>query len=319
VSRFIDEQRGRFGVEPSCVTLGVSASAYYQRASGERSARSIEGERLLERIRALQAANYHAYGYRGSWKALRREGVQGRPRPRQAADADSRHSGRQAARQAVEDHQSRSAGPAPARSRRARLLSRRAEPALGRRPLLPQMREGLMLFAFVLDAYRPADRRVGGCHAPAEIVKWWRANTFPAGLGGRVARRARRIGFRLSAQAPLPAWNRRTTTVPTRAGVRPRSCSSGPAPSRLCARWPDRPASAVDGARPHDVVRLRRFSRGRARGASAPGLSARGAVRVRALVSGAFSLRHPDLLLRRVRRKGGVWRRRRRASFAHGS
>ncbi len=26
---FIDEQRERFGVEPICATLGVSASAYY--------------------------------------------------------------------------------------------------------------------------------------------------------------------------------------------------------------------------------------------------------------------------------------------------
>jgi putative transposase len=75
VSRFIDEQRGRFGVEPSCRTVGVSASAYYQRATGDRSARSIEDERLLERIRALHAANYHAYGYRRAWKGLRREGV----------------------------------------------------------------------------------------------------------------------------------------------------------------------------------------------------------------------------------------------------
>jgi hypothetical protein len=53
VSRFIEEHRGRFGVEPICRTLGVSASAYYQRATGERSARAIEDERLLERIREL--------------------------------------------------------------------------------------------------------------------------------------------------------------------------------------------------------------------------------------------------------------------------
>ena len=53
MSRFIDEHRGRFGVEPICRTLGVSASAYYHRASGERSARVVEGERLLERILEL--------------------------------------------------------------------------------------------------------------------------------------------------------------------------------------------------------------------------------------------------------------------------
>ncbi len=42
---FIDEQRGRFGVEPICRSLGVSASAYYERATGERSARQLEDER----------------------------------------------------------------------------------------------------------------------------------------------------------------------------------------------------------------------------------------------------------------------------------
>ena len=76
VSRFIDEHRGRFGVEPICRTLGVSASAYYQRATGERSARAVEDERLLGQIERVHAANYHAYGYRRTWKALRRAGVQ---------------------------------------------------------------------------------------------------------------------------------------------------------------------------------------------------------------------------------------------------
>jgi transposase InsO family protein len=74
VSRFIDEHRGRFGVEPICTTLDVSASAYYQRATGERSPRQIEDERLLGRIEELHAANYCAYGYRRMWKALRRAG-----------------------------------------------------------------------------------------------------------------------------------------------------------------------------------------------------------------------------------------------------
>lgn len=76
MSRFIDEQRERFGVEFTCETLGVSASAYFQRAKGERSARELEDERLLERIRELHAANFEAYGYRRMWKALRRAGEQ---------------------------------------------------------------------------------------------------------------------------------------------------------------------------------------------------------------------------------------------------
>jgi putative transposase len=74
VSAFIDERREDFGVEPICRTVGVSASAYYQRAKGERSARALDDERLLGRVRQVHAANYEAYGYRRTWKALLREG-----------------------------------------------------------------------------------------------------------------------------------------------------------------------------------------------------------------------------------------------------
>jgi putative transposase len=74
VSRYIDGHRARFGVEPICRTLGVSASAYYQRATGERSARAVEDERLVEKIEELHESNYLAYGYRRMWKALQRAG-----------------------------------------------------------------------------------------------------------------------------------------------------------------------------------------------------------------------------------------------------
>jgi putative transposase len=74
VSAYVDQHRERFGVEPICRTLGVSASAYYQRAGGERSARSVEDERLLGVIRVTHKRNYEAYGYRRMWKALARAG-----------------------------------------------------------------------------------------------------------------------------------------------------------------------------------------------------------------------------------------------------
>jgi putative transposase len=75
VSRFIDGYRERFGVEPICRALAVSASAYYRRASGARSARAIEDEWLIGRIRELHVANFEAYGYRRMQHALVREGV----------------------------------------------------------------------------------------------------------------------------------------------------------------------------------------------------------------------------------------------------
>jgi len=74
VSAFIDERRGDFGVEPICSTLDVSASAYYQRKTGERSDRQVKDERLLGVIRETHKANYDAYGYRRCWKALTRAG-----------------------------------------------------------------------------------------------------------------------------------------------------------------------------------------------------------------------------------------------------
>ena len=76
MSAFIGEYRERFGVEPICETLGVSASAYYQRASGERCARRLADERLLVEIRRVHRENYECYGSRRVWKALLREGIE---------------------------------------------------------------------------------------------------------------------------------------------------------------------------------------------------------------------------------------------------
>jgi putative transposase len=76
VSVFIEMERERFGVEPICRTLGVSASAYYQRATGKRSTRRVEDERLLELIREIHAANYYCYGSWRMWRALLRAGEQ---------------------------------------------------------------------------------------------------------------------------------------------------------------------------------------------------------------------------------------------------
>jgi len=74
VSAFIDAHCEDFGVELICRTIGTSVSAHYQRATGQRSARDVEDERLLEVIRCVHRDNYEAYGSRRMWKALRREG-----------------------------------------------------------------------------------------------------------------------------------------------------------------------------------------------------------------------------------------------------
>jgi putative transposase len=76
VTAYIETHRGRFGVEPICRVLGVSASAYYHRKTGQRSQRVVDDERMLGVIRELHLANYEAYGSRRMWKALCRAGHQ---------------------------------------------------------------------------------------------------------------------------------------------------------------------------------------------------------------------------------------------------
>jgi putative transposase len=166
VSRYIDEYRGRFGVEPICRTLGVSASAYYRRATGRRSARAVQDDRLLERIRELHAANYFAYGYRRMWKALLRAGEEvGRDRVKRLM----RGEGIQGAKRRGKPW--RTTRPDPAAGRRPDLVRRDfTAPAPDRLWVadLSYLRcwEGLVFFAFVIDAF---SRRVVGWQLAAHM------------------------------------------------------------------------------------------------------------------------------------------------------
>jgi putative transposase len=153
VSRYVDEHRGRFGVEPICKTLGVSASAYYQRRSGRRSARAVEDERLLARIRELHAANYYAYGYRRMWKALRRAGEQV---PRCRVQRLMKNHGIQGAKRRGKPW--RTTRPDPQAARRPDLVQRDFSASRPNELWVADISylrcwEGLVFFAFVLDAY----------------------------------------------------------------------------------------------------------------------------------------------------------------------
>jgi putative transposase len=159
VSRYIDEHRGRFGVEPICRVLDVSASAYYQRASGPRSVRTVADERLLEVIRELHAANYYAYGYRKMWLALKRAGEDvGRDRVKRLMRAN----GIQGAKRRGKPW--RTTTPDPAAQRPPDLVDRDFS---AERPdalwcadfTYLRCWEGLVFFSFVIDAF---SRRVVG-------------------------------------------------------------------------------------------------------------------------------------------------------------
>ena len=153
MSRYVDEHRCRFGVEPICRTLGVSASAYYERASGRRSPRAVEDERLLGRIRELHASNYYAYGYRRMWRALGRAGEQV---PRCQVQRLMRTAGIQGAKRRGKPW--RTTRPDPQAWRRPDLVQRDFN-ASGPNELwvadLCYLRcwQGLVFFAFVVDAF----------------------------------------------------------------------------------------------------------------------------------------------------------------------
>ena len=153
MSAFIDEQRGRFGVEPICRTLGVSASAYYQRATGERSTRRVEDERLLELIREIHRRNYFAYGSWRMWQALLRAGEQvGRGR----VERLMRSNGIQGAKRRGKPWRTTISDPSAARPRD---LVQRDFTASGPNELwcadFTYLRcwEGRVFFAFVIDVY----------------------------------------------------------------------------------------------------------------------------------------------------------------------
>jgi putative transposase len=159
VSRFIDEHRSRFGVEFICRTLDVSASAYYQRASGERCARELEDERLLGRIREVHEANFEAYGYRRTWKALLRVGERV---PRCQVQRLMREHGIQGAKRRGRPW--RTTTPNPAAQRRPDLVERDFTAARPDELYVADFTylrcwEGVVFFAFVIDVF---SRRIVG-------------------------------------------------------------------------------------------------------------------------------------------------------------
>ena len=185
MSAFIEAQRAAgFAVELVCRTLGVSRSAYYRRATGERSSRAIRDEQLVATIRRLHEANFEAYGYRKLHLALRREGVE---------------VGRDRVKRLMREH-----GIQGAKRRGKRWRTTTPDPDAGRRPDLVERDftasapdelyvadftylrcwEGLVYLAFVIDVY---SRRVVGW----QLASHMRASLVCDALRMAVSTRAR--------------------------------------------------------------------------------------------------------------------------------
>lgn len=153
MTAFIDLKRGDYGVELICRTLRVSASAYYHRAGGVRSARRIEDERLLEVIRQTHLDNYEAYGYRRMWKTLRRAGE---TVPRCQVQRLMRANGIQGAKRRGKPW--RTTVPDPNAHRRPDLVQRDFTASDPNRLWVGDLSylrcwEGIVYFAFVIDVF----------------------------------------------------------------------------------------------------------------------------------------------------------------------
>jgi transposase InsO family protein len=75
MSRYIDLQRARYGVEPICRTLQVAPSTYYAARGRPPSARSLRDAELKPRLRQVHAQHLGVYGARKLWHQLKREGT----------------------------------------------------------------------------------------------------------------------------------------------------------------------------------------------------------------------------------------------------
>ena len=75
MSAFIDQNRSRFGVEPICRELEVSASAYWERRTRPPSPRTVRDNVLLGEIRRVHSTAYGIYGQWKVWQQLQREGI----------------------------------------------------------------------------------------------------------------------------------------------------------------------------------------------------------------------------------------------------
>jgi putative transposase len=73
---YIDEHRGRYGVEPICEVLPIAPSTYRGAKARPPSARRLRDAELKTKIARVHEANFGVYGARKCWRQLNREGTE---------------------------------------------------------------------------------------------------------------------------------------------------------------------------------------------------------------------------------------------------
>src|SRR5712691_9791750 len=75
MTRYIDENKATFGIEPICRLLPIAPSTYYEARSRPPCARNLRDEKLKPEIARVHGENFGVYGARKIWRQLNREGI----------------------------------------------------------------------------------------------------------------------------------------------------------------------------------------------------------------------------------------------------
>ncbi len=75
MTRYVDEHKQRFGVEPICAHLPIAPSTYYEAKRRPPSPRAVRDEELKVEIARVHKDNFGVYGARKVWRQLHREGI----------------------------------------------------------------------------------------------------------------------------------------------------------------------------------------------------------------------------------------------------
>ncbi len=72
---YIDDHKGRYGVEPICRALPIAPSTYYAATGRPASARAMRDAKLKAEIARVHTEQFGVYGARKVWRQLLREGI----------------------------------------------------------------------------------------------------------------------------------------------------------------------------------------------------------------------------------------------------
>jgi putative transposase len=158
MTRYIDEYKDEFGVEPICTTLQVAPSTYYAAKCRPPSARALGDAALKPELRRVHEENFGVYGARKLWRQLLREGI------RVGRDRVIRLMRELGLRGVVRGKPKRTTIPAELAARPGDLVERRFSAVAPNRLWVADLTyvrtwSGFCYVAFIIDAY---SRRIVG-------------------------------------------------------------------------------------------------------------------------------------------------------------